>query len=82
MLKAQDNLKAITDARNLSALEEHSDNESDDEPQFFGETKAAMQDVQDMYDSSDDDIILDKSVQMLNVDQKITYEEVKTCWIS
>ena len=46
MLKAQENLKAITDARKLSAPEEHSDNESDDEPQLMGEAKAAMQDVQ------------------------------------
>ena len=37
-----------------------------------------MQDVQDMNDSSDDDITLDKRVQMLNVDQKRIYEEVKT----
>ena len=37
-----------------------------------------MQDVQDMNDSSNDDITLDKRVQMLNVDQKRIYEEVKT----
>ena len=44
MLKAQENLKAITDARKLSVPEEHGDNESDDEPQLMGEAKAAMQD--------------------------------------
>ena len=77
MLKAQENLKVITDARNLSAPEEHSHNESDDEPQLMGEAKAAMQDVQDMNDSSDDDITLDERVQMLNVDQKRIYEKVK-----
>ena len=75
MLKAQENLKAITDARKLSAPEEHSDNESDDEPQLMGEAKAAMQDVQDMNDSSDDDITLDERVQMLNLDQKRIYEK-------
>ena len=32
MLKAQENLKAITDARKLSVPEEHGANESDDEP--------------------------------------------------
>ena len=82
MLKAQENLKAITDARKLSAPEEHSDNESDDEPQLVGEAKAAMQDVQDMSDSSDDDITLDERVQMLNMDQKRIYEKVKMhCFI-
>ena len=70
MLKAQENLKAITDARKLSVPEEHGDNESGDEPQLMGEAKAAMQDVQDMNDSSDDDITLDERVQMLNMDQK------------
>ena len=65
MLKAQENLKAITDARKLSVPEEHGDNESDDEPQLMGEAKAAMQDVQDMNDSSYDDITLDERVQML-----------------
>ena len=40
MLKAQENLKAITDARKLSVPEEHGDNESDDEPQLMGEAKA------------------------------------------
>ena len=77
MLKAQENLKAITDARKLSVPEEHGDNESDDEPQLMGEAKAAMQDVQDMNDSSDDDITLDERVQMLNMDQKRIYEKVK-----
>ena len=56
---------------------EHGDNESDDEPQLMGEAKAAMQDVQDMNDSSDDDITLDERVQMLNMDQKRIYEIVK-----
>ena len=73
MLKAQENLKAITDTRKLSAPEEHGDNE----PQLMGEAKAAMQDVQDMNDSSDDDITLDERVQMLNMDQKRIYEKVK-----
>ena len=41
------------------------------------EAKAAMQDVQDMNDSSDDDITLDERVQMLNMDQKRIYEKVK-----
>ena len=41
--------------------EEHSDNESDDEPQLLGEAK--VQDVQAMNDSSDDDITLDEKVQ-------------------
>ena len=77
MLKAQENLKVITDARKLSEPEEHGDNESDDEPQLMGESKAAMQDVQDMNDSSDDDITLDERVQMLNMDQKRIYEKVK-----
>ena len=77
MLKVQENLKAITNARTLSPPEEHSDNKSDDEPQLMGEAKAAMQDVQEMIDSSDDDITLDERVQMLNVDQKRIYEEVK-----
>ena len=36
-----------------------------------------MQDVQDMNDSSDDDITLDERVQMLNMDQKRIYEKVK-----
>ena len=76
MLKAQENLKAITDARKLSAPEEHG-NDSDDEPQLMDEAKAAMQDVQDMNDSSDDDITLDERVQMLNMDQKRIYEKVK-----
>ena len=35
MLKVQENLKVITDARNLSAQEEHSDNESDDEDKNY-----------------------------------------------
>ena len=43
----------------------------------MGEAKAAMQDVQDMNDSSDDDITLDERVQMLNMDQKRIYEKVK-----
>ena len=76
MLKAQENLKAITDARKLSVPEEHGDNESDDEPQLMDEAKAAMQDVQDMNDSSDDDITLDERVQMLNMFQKRIYEKV------
>ena len=63
--------------KKLSVPEEHSDNESDDKPQLMGEAKAAMQDVQDMNDSSDDDITLDERVQMLNVDQKRIYEKVK-----
>ena len=42
MLKVQENLRVSTDARNLSAPEEHSDNESDEEPQLLGEAKAAM----------------------------------------
>ena len=46
-------------------------------PLLMGEAKAAMQDVQDMNDSSDDDITLDKRVQMLNMDQKRIYEKVK-----
>ena len=37
MLKPQENLKAITDARKLSVPEEHGDNKSDDEPQLMGE---------------------------------------------
>ena len=74
MLKAQENLKAITDARKLSVPEEH---ESDDEPQLVGEAKAAMQDVQDMNDSSDNDITLDERVQILNMDQKRIYDKVK-----
>ena len=61
ILKAQQNLKVITDARNLSAPEEHSDNESDDEPQLLGEAKIAMQDVQDMNDSSDVTSLLTKA---------------------
>ena len=77
-LKVQENLKVITDARNLSAPEEHSDNESVDDPQLLGEAKAAMQDVQDMNNSSDDDNTLDKRVQLLNVDQKRIYGKVKT----
>ena len=77
MLKAQENLKAITDARKLSVPEEHGDNESDDEPQLMGEALAAMQDVQDMNDSSYDDITLDERVQILNMDQKRIYEKVK-----
>ena len=60
MLKAKENLKVITDARNLSAPDEHSDNESDNEPQLMGEAKAAMQDVQDMNDSSGDTSLLMK----------------------
>ena len=77
MLKAQENLKAITDARKLSVPEEHGDNESDDEPQLMGEAKAVMQDIQNMNDSSEDDITLDKRVQMLNMDQNRIYEKVK-----
>ena len=77
MLKAQENLKAITDARKLSVPEEHGDNKSDDEPQLMGEAKAAMQDVQDMNNSSDDDITLNERVQMLNMDQNRIYEKVK-----
>ena len=79
MLKAQENLKAITDARKLSVPEEHGDNESDDEPQLMGEAKAAMQDVQDMNDSSDDDITHDERVQMLNMDQKRIYKKKFIC---
>ena len=43
----------------------------------MGEAKAAMQDVQDMNNSSDDEITLDERVQMLNMDQKRIYEKVK-----
>ena len=47
MLKAQENLKAITDARKLSVPEEHGDNESDDEPQLMqGRTQGGVQGVQ------------------------------------
>ena len=75
MLKAQE--KAITDARKLSVPEEHGHNECDDKPQLMGEAKAAMQDVQDMNDCSDNNITLDKRVQMLDIDQKRIYEKVK-----
>ena len=77
MLKALENLKAITDARKSSVPEEHGDNESDDEPQLMGEAKAALQDVQDMNDRSEDDITLNERVQMLNMDQKRIYDKVK-----
>ena len=52
MLKAQENLKAITDARNCQHQRNNSDNKSDDEPQLMGEAKSAMQDVQDINGSS------------------------------
>ena len=72
---ARKSLKVITDARNLSAPEEHSDNMSDDESQLMCDT--AMQDEQDMNHSSDNDITLHERVQMLNVEQKRIYEKVK-----
>ena len=77
MLKAQENLKAITDARKLSVPEEHGDwiVFHSFSFQLMGEAKAAMQDVQDMNNSSDNDITLDERVQMLNIDQKRIYEK-------
>ena len=51
MLKAQAQLRAISDARKSDAADEETSKELDDHPQLLGEAKSAMQDVHDMNDN-------------------------------
>ena len=67
MLKAQQKLKAISDARKSDVADEKPSRELENDPQLLGEAKSAMQDVHDMKDKSDD-VTLDDRVKMLNDD--------------
>ena len=58
MLKAQEKLKAINDARKSDVSDEEPSKELENDPQLLGEAKSAMQDVHDMKDKSDDLYVL------------------------
>ena len=77
MLKAQAKLKAISDARKSDTADEESSKELDDHPQLLGEAKLAMQDVHDMNDYKTNDLTFDDRVEMLNLDQRRIFENVK-----
>ena len=77
MLKVQAKLKAISDARKSDAADEEASKELDDHPQLLGEAKSAMQDVHDMNDNKTNDLTFDDRVEMLNLDQRRIFENVK-----
>ena len=52
MLKVQQKLKAISDARKSDVADEEPSRELENYPQLLGEAKSAMQDVHDMKDNS------------------------------
>ena len=76
MLKAQQKLKAISDARKSDVADEEPSRELENDPQLLGEAKSAMQDVHDMKDKSDD-LTLDDRVKMLNDDQRRIFDNIK-----
>ena len=77
MLKAQAKLKAISDARKSDAADEETSKELDDHPQLLGEAKSAMQDVHGMNDNKTNDLTFDDRVEMLNLDQRRIFENIK-----
>ena len=72
MLEARLN---INDARQEEGKEEKL-NKEDDEPQLFGEAKAAMDEMFEMGKVSKDDLTLNERVAMLNSDQSRVLENV------
>ena len=76
MLKAQQTLKAISDARKSDVADEEPSRELENDPQLLGEAKSAMLDVHDMKDKSDD-LTLDDRVKMLNYDQRRIFDNIK-----
>ena len=76
MLKVQQKLKAISDARKSDVADEEPSRELENDPQLLGEAKSAMQDVHDMKDKSDD-LTLDDRVKMLNDDQRQIFDNIK-----
>ena len=76
MLEAQSNIRKINDARQQVGKEEKL-NKEDDEPQLFGEAKAAMEELFEMGKISKDDLTLNERVAMLNSDQRRVFENVK-----
>ena len=76
MLEAQSNIRKINDARQQEGKEEKL-NKEDDEPQLFGEAKAAMEELFEMGKISKDDLTLNERVAMLNSDQRRVFENVK-----
>ena len=76
MLKAQQKLKAISDARKSDVANKEPSRELENHPQLLGEAKSAMQDVHDMKDKSDY-LTLDDRVKMLNDDQRRIFDNIK-----
>ena len=77
MLKVQAKLKAISDARKPNAADEETSKELDDHPQLLGEAKSDMQDVHGMNDNKTNDLTFDDRVEMLNLDQRRIFENIK-----
>ena len=77
LLKVQGKLKAINDARKSDAADEETSKELDDHPQLLGEAKLAMQDVHDMNDNKTNDLTFDDREEMLNLDQRQIFENIK-----
>ena len=76
MLKVQQKLKAISDARKSDIANEERSRELENDPQLLDEAKSAMQDVHDMKDKSDD-LTLDDRVEILDDDQRRIFDNIK-----
>ena len=70
MLKAQENVKNINNARQQQGNDTTDDNKSPDvDPCVVGEAKSALDDLQDLQQKPEDKISLSDRIAMINADQ-------------
>ena len=77
MLKAQENVKNINNARQQQGNDTTDDNKSPDvDPCVVGEAKSALDDLQDLQQKPEDKISLSDRIAMLNADQSRVFRRV------
>ena len=75
MLEAQSSIRKINEARQADGEQEMVSKE-DDDPQWIGEAKNAMNEVFDMNVNSGDDLSLEDRINMLNADQRRVFDKI------